>query len=369
MIYLDYSATTPVDDRVLRRFVKQNRMAFANPNSHHALGVFANGVVDAALRSIRKSLLWKGLVVPTSGATEANNLAILGVAKAMAHRGKHMITTAFEHSSVTACFQQLQKEGYEVDIVDHRPDGTVDLDDLKRLLRKDTILVSVAAVQSEIGFLQDLFALGTCVHNHSKALFHTDATQAVGKSNVDLTQADLVSLTAHKLYGLKGVGALLVHKNVSLAPQILGGHSTTVYRSGTPSAPLIDSLAFAIRLALRELPERESVVQQRYLRLASAVDEISGFQFNRTPACLPHIVNFSIDSIAANDLQARLSAHGIMISTQSACRQGDQASLAVLRLFEDEHRAKTSVRVSLSHLTTEEEIDRLMEALKQEVRR
>jgi cysteine desulfurase len=369
MIYLDYSATTPVDDRVLRRFVKHNKIAFANPNSHHALGFSANRIVEDALQSIRSSLFWKGIVVPTSGATEANNLAILGIAKALEHQGRHLITTAFEHSSVTACFQKLQKEGFEVDIVDHRQDGTVDLDDLKRLLRHDTILVSVAAVQSEIGFMQDLSALSACVHEHSRALFHTDATQAIGKTTVDLSHVDLASLTAHKIYGLKGVGALLIAQGVALTPQILGGHSTTVFRSGTPSAPLIDSLAYAIRLAIQELPMREQTTHERYLRFESAVRDIPGVHFNRTPACLPHIVNFSIESILAGDLQARLSQRDIMISTQSACRQGDQASLAVLRLFEDERRAQTSVRVSLSHWTTEDDIDRLIDALKLEVAR
>lgn len=364
MNYLDYSATTPVDPRVLERFYKENQTHFANPNSHHQAGIEAKQVVDKALVSLRNSLYWHDAVIPVSGATEANNLAILGAARANARHGRHLITSAFEHSSVTACFQQLQKEGFEVDIVEHEADGTVDLASLKELLRADTILVSVVAVQSEIGFAQPLKQLGECIHTHSKALFHTDATQALGKIELDLSDVDLASITAHKIYGLKGIGALLVKSGVLLEPQILGGHSTSVYRSGTPSAPLIDSLAYAVELAVGELPNRQAIVRSHLERLLNGLSGIAGCTLNRTSVCVPHIVNFGIPPIPAHVLQEALSKQGILISTQSACRQDDQASLAVLRLWDSEERAVSSVRVSLSHWTTLQEIDDLIDALK-----
>jgi cysteine desulfurase len=264
---------------------------------------------------------------------------------------------------VTACFQQLQKEGFEVDIVDHLADGTVDLTALSELLRDDTILVSVVAVQSEIGFAQPLQQIGALVHSRSKAWFHTDATQALGKTELDLSEVDLASLTAHKIYGLKGIGALLQRDGISLEPQILGGHSTSVYRSGTPSAPMIDSLAYAVELACRELNVRRSIVFDRLERLVHGLKAIPGCVLNSTSACVPQIVNFSVPPIPARTLQENLSDQGILISTQSACRQDDQASLAVLRMWDSEERARQSVRVSLSHLTTTAQIDELLEAL------
>lgn len=363
MNYLDYSATTPVDPRVLERFVKENQSHFANPNSQHRAGLDAKRTVDAALASIRESLPWNGDVIPVSGATEANNLAILGAARANVRHGRHVITTAFEHSSATACFQQLQKEGFEVDIVDHQADGTVDLESLIQLLRPDTILVSVVAVQSEIGFAQPLKRLGETIHRRSKALFHTDATQALGKIELDLSEVDLASVTAHKIYGLKGIGALLVRESVRLEPQILGGHSTSVYRAGTPSAPLIDSLAYAVRLAVTERESRVKIVQDRLARLLEGLAAVPGCVLNRTSACVPQIVNFSLPPLPAKTLQAMLSDQGILISTQSACRQDDQASLAVLRLWDSPERARSSVRVSLSHLTTAAQIEELIRAL------
>jgi len=367
MNYLDYCATTPVDPRVLERFVLENQTHFANPNSQHQAGLEAKRTVDAALASIRESLVWNGEVIPVSGATEANNLAILGVARANVRNGRHVITTAFEHSSATACFQQLQKEGFEVEVVDHLVDGTVDLESLSQLLRNDTILVSVVAVQSEIGFAQPLKRLGETIHRRSKALFHTDATQALGKTELDLTEVDLASVTAHKIYGLKGVGALLVKNGVALEPQVLGGHSTSVYRAGTPTEPLIDSLAYAIRLAVREREARVKIAQDRLKLLIEGLAAIPGCVLNRTTACVPQIVNFSLPPIPAKTLQTTLSDQGILISTQSACRQDDQASLAVLRLWDNPERARSSVRVSLSHLTTAAQIEDLIRALEKAV--
>lgn len=364
MIYLDYSATTPVDPRVMERFLVSNQRYFANPNSQHEAGLLARQGIEEALKGLRDALSWAGEIIPVSGATEANNLAILGIAHALSSRGKHLITTAFEHSSATACFQQLQKEGFEVDIVDVLNDGTVDLDDLKRLLRNDTILVSIVAVQSEIGFAQDLVSLGSLIHRHSNALFHTDATQALGKLPLDLSMVDLASVTAHKIYGFKGIGALLLSKGVSPVPQILGGHSTTVFRSGTPSTPLVDSLAFSVQLAIAELDARRKIVVKRQNQLLDGLRTLPGAVLNRTPACIPHIVNFSLPPLSARTLQSLLSEQGIMISTQSACRQDDQASLAVLRLFESEERARSSIRVSVSHWTTEDEIDAILSALR-----
>ncbi|MCK7484890.1 MAG: cysteine desulfurase [Bacillus subtilis] len=358
MIYLDYSATTPAEIDVVERFAKLNQIAFANPNSVHRAGKEANDIVLKANHRILQAMgLEQFTVIQTSGATEANNLAIKGIALAMQTRGKHVITTAYEHSSVTACFNELQRLGYEVEIVSTLPDGSIDLDDLRSLLRADTILVSIAAVSSELGIAQPLAAIAEVVHQERNALFHSDITQAIGKIEVAFGNLDLMTFTAHKIYGLKGVGALVLKDSLALIPQIHGGRSTSAFRSGTPSAPLADSLAEVVERAIRCLPERISQVAKTYDHFERLGNEFPGLVFNRTARSIPQIVNFSLPGYKAFWLQQQLSDFDIMVSTQSACRESDSASLAVLRLFHDEARATSSLRVSLSHLTTTAEID------------
>jgi cysteine desulfurase len=370
MIYLDYSATTPASIDVVERFARLNQTAFANPNSVHRAGKEANEVIQKANQRILHAMgLSRYSVIQTSGATEANNLAIKGVAFASQSKGKHVITTAYEHSSVTACFNELQRLGFSVDIVGTDQDGSVDLDELKELLRDDTILVSIAAVSSELGIAQPLQAISDIVRSAKNALFHSDITQAIGKIEVPFSSMDLFSFTAHKIYGLKGVGALVLRESLALIPQIHGGRSTTAYRSGTPSAPLSDSLAEVVERAIRELGDHHTVVASLFAHFEEAGTKFPGLVFNRTERSIPHIVNFSIPGFKAAWLQHELSEQDIMVSTQSACRESDSASLAVLRLFDDEARATSSLRVSLSHLTTITEIDQFYVALRTVVKR
>jgi cysteine desulfurase len=370
MIYLDYSATTPASIDVVERFVRLNQTAFANPNSVHRVGKEANEIVQKANQRILHAMgLRQYSVIQTSGATEANNLAIKGVAFAAQSKGKHVITTAYEHSSVTACFNELQRLGFAVDIVGTDSDGSVDLAELKDLMRDDTILVSIAAVSSELGIAQPLQAISKVIRTSKNALFHSDITQAIGKIEVPFSCLDLCSFTAHKIYGLKGVGALVLRESLALIPQIHGGRSTSVYRSGTPSAPLADSLAEAVERAVRELSEHQNTVATIFTRFEQLGNLFPGLIFNRTNRSIPHIVNFSIPGFKAAWLQNELSEKDVMVSTQSACRESDAASLAVLRLFDDEARATSSLRVSLSHLTTISEIERFFAVLSKIVQR
>ena len=235
MIYLDYSANTPADSRVLERFCEVERSCPGNANSHHQAGRDAKLVIDHATQSIAGLLSAQPAeVIYTSGASEANNFALKGLAKLSRHLGKHIISTPLEHSSVSGTLTALQEQGYEIDLVDIRRDGTIDLEHLKELLRPDTIAVAVTLVDSELG---------------------VDATQAVGKLPVSFEGVDTMSLTAHKFYGLNGIGLLLKRRRLALEPLIHGGESTTIYRSGTPTIALAASLETALNSAVNELPE------------------------------------------------------------------------------------------------------------------
>ena len=244
MIYLDYSANTPADSRVLGRFCEVERSCPGNANSRHQAGRDAKLVIDHATQSIAGLLSAQPAeVIYTSGASEANNFALKGLAKLSRHLGKHIISTPLEHSSVSGTLTALQEQGYEIDLVDIRRDGTIDLEHLKELLRPDTIAVAVTLVDSELGVVQPVKEISEILQAWPNCHLHVDATQAVGKIPVSFEGVDSMSLTAHKFYGLNGIGLLIKRRNLALEPLIHGGESTTIYRSGTPTVALASSLA------------------------------------------------------------------------------------------------------------------------------
>ena len=231
MIYLDYSATTPVNEEVIDTYSKVCREFIGNPNSLHSLGVKAKKLIDASTEQIAKILGVKtNEIIYTSGSSESNNTAIKGVCLMYANRGHHIITTELEHSSVIAPIQYLQKQGFDVDFVKLDHNGMVDLDDLERLITDDTILVSIASVNSEVGVKQDLEAISNVIRKHSKVIFHSDVTQSIGKDKIDFSLLDLASISCQKFYGMKGIGALIKRENLMIEPLIHGGKSTTIHR-------------------------------------------------------------------------------------------------------------------------------------------
>ena len=239
MIYLDYSANTPVDPRVLDRFCTVERSCIGNANSHHQAGAAAKAEIDASTMKIASLLgVQPAEVIYTSGASESNNFALKGLARLSRHVGKHIISTPLEHSSVSGTLTALQEQGCEIDLVDIQRDGTIDLEHLKDLLRPDTIAVAVTLVDSELGVVQPVDKIAEILKDHPNCHLHVDATQAVGKIPVSFEGVDTMSLTAHKFYGLNGIGLLLKRRNLALEPLIHGGESTTIYRSGTPTVAL-----------------------------------------------------------------------------------------------------------------------------------
>ncbi len=369
MIYLDYSATTPVNDEVLDTFCKVSRNFVGNPNSLHKLGVEAKELIDASTRQIEDILkLHDKEVIYTSGASESNNTAIMGVVRKYPNRGHHIITTRLEHSSIIAPISALQNEGYEVSFVDLDENGLVTIENLKKLIRDDTVLVSIGCVNSELGIIQDIDRLGKFLKKYPKLIFHSDITQAIGKIKLNLDNVDLASFSAQKFYGLKGVGCLIKNKNIKIEPLIYGGKSTTVYRSGTPAVALIVSLAKALRLVYEDFDNRYNYVKGLNSYLREELSKIDDVHINSSLESSPYILNISIKNIKSEVMLHALESEDIYISTQTACSKGG-SSIGVLEITKNEDYALHSLRISLSYLTTKEELDVFLKVFKEQMRK
>ena len=363
MIYLDYSATTPVREEVIDTYARVCREFIGNPNSLHSLGVKSKELIDASSEQIANILGVKpSEIIYTSGASESNNTAIKGVCFKYQNRGKHIITTELEHSSIIAPLNYLTTLGYEVDFVSLDSNGLVDLDDLKNKLREDTVLVTIASVNSEVGVKQDLEKISEIVHNNGRTLFHSDVTQSIGKEKINFSCLDLASLSCQKFYGMKGIGALIKRDNLVIEPLIHGGKSTTVFRSGTPATPLIASFAKALRLAYEDYEDKyQKVVDlKRHLIEKLATLDVT---INSNDFCLPHMVNISLHGIKSEVMLHALEEKDVFVSTQTACSVGNY-SKAVYAITHNKDLASSSLRISLSYLTTFEELDEFFEIFK-----
>lgn len=364
MVYLDYSATTPVNEEVLNTYVEVTKKYIGNPNSLHKLGIEAKQLIDAATKQVADIFgVSSNEVIYTSGASEANNLAIKGIC--FKHTGKHIITTELEHSSVSEAVKYMEKLGYQVSYVKLDNKGLVDLADLENLIRSDTVLVSIAAVNSEVGVVQDLEAISKIVKKYPKVFFHSDMTQSIGKMKVNLAYVDLASVSAQKFYGMKGIGCLIKKANIDIEPLIHGGKSTTIFRSGTPATPLIVSFAKALRLAYVDFDKKNQHVLELHDCLINRLNSLDVL-INSNEFCLPYIVNISLKGIKPETMLHALEQDDIYISTQTACSTGNY-SLAVFAVTNDMEKASHSIRVSLSYLTTKEEIDIFVNSLEKHI--
>ena len=361
MIYLDYSANTPVDTRVLEQFCAVERRCIGNANSHHQAGSAAKAEIDAATIKIASLLgVQPAEIIYTSGASEANTLK--GLARLSRHVGRHIISTPLEHSSVSGTLTALQEQGYEIDLLDVKQDGTVDLEHLKDLLRPDTICVAITLVDSELGVVQPVQEIAAILKAYPHCHLHVDATQAVGKIPVSFEGVDTMSLTAHKFYGLNGIGLLIKRRNLALEPLIHGGESTTIYRSGTPTVALASSLACALDLAVTDLPGRVDHVAKLNAELRAALSTYPLVRINSPEHAIPHVLNLSVRNVKGTVFQRELDAKGVCVSVKSACSSDGLPSRAVFAVSRDRRNALSSWRISLSHLTTEDEIKAFLQA-------
>lgn len=366
-IYLDYASNTPVDKDVLNTFNEITLKYFANPNSTHILGKVTNKKIQETTENIIKELSKKANldenmeIIYTSGSSESNNLAIKGIAKSYKENGKHIISTFLEHSSVSSPLTYLKEQGYEIDIVNITNEGKVDLEHLKSLIRKDTILVSICYVDSEVGIVQPIEEIAKIVKEYPNCFFHVDCTQAVGKINIDLKNIDLISFAPHKFYGLNGFGALIKNKEIVLEPLINGGASTTIYRSGTPVIGQICALEKALEISFDNLEERKKYVKNINKKLRENLSKYKDAKINTISDENPFILNISVNGVKATEFKNKLEEYGVCISIKSACTITITPSRIVMAMTHDRKRALDSFRISLSHLVKESEINKFLE--------
>lgn len=373
-VYLDHSATTPVDPRVVEAMLPYLTAKFGNPSSVHFYGQEARAAVDRARREVADLVGARpNEVVFLSGGTEANNLAVRGHCEQATDHGRHIITTAIEHSSVRGICESLERRDWEVTRLPVYGDGIVRVEDVRAALRPDTVLVTVMLANNEIGTIQPVAEIGAIVRERREAgqkhlRLHTDAVQGVSgmRVDVDALGCDLLSMSAHKLYAPKGVGALYVRRGVRLAQQNIGGHQERERRGGTEAVPLIVAFGEAARLTRVELEERSDRVRSLRERFESGVESrVSDIVHNGDRAQrLPGVSNISFRFIEGEGLLINLDMQGVAVSTGSACSSGSLEPSPVIRaLGRDDELARGSIRFSLGKDTTEEEIDYVLEVL------
>jgi cysteine desulfurase len=373
-VYLDNSATTPVDPRVVETMMTYLTEKFGNASSVHFYGQEARVALDRARREVAALVNARpNEIVFLSGGTEANNLAIRGIAEAAVEHGRHIITSQIEHSAVRGVCDALEKRGWEVTRLPVYSVGIVRVEDVRAALRPDTVLITVMLANNEIGTIQPVAEIGAFVQEERargrKYLWlHTDAVQAAGRMTVDVEalNCDLLSLSAHKLHAPKGVGALYVRRSVRLAPQSIGGHQERERRAGTEAVPSIDAFGKAAALAREELQTRIEYLSRLRDRFEAGVEaRVSDIVFNGDRARrLPHLSNISFRFIEGEGLLINLDMQGVAVSTGSACSSGSLEPSPVIRaLGRDDELARGSIRFSLGKDTTEEDIDYVLEVL------
>ena len=355
MIYLDYSANTPADPEVLRCLAETEIRFPGNPNSNHAAGRAAREEMARVTEEAARLLGVLPLeILFNSGASEGNNTAIKGLVQLA--RGRHIVSTPLEHASVSACLEVLKGQGYEVELVNVSPNGKISLPHLQSLLRPDTALVAITAVDSELGAVQPLREVQALLRNFPDCRLHVDVTQAVGKIPLSLKGADTAALSAHKFYGPGGCGILFKGRSLNLPPLIHGGASATLYRSGTPALGLAAAQTKALSLASEHFEKRLDMVSAHNRELRRFFAAFPKVRINSPADAIPHILNLSVEGVRGPAFQSALDQEDVCVSVKSACSSDGAPSRAVLAVTGDRRNALASWRISLSHQTTSEEL-------------
>jgi cysteine desulfurase len=373
-VYLDHSATTPSDQRVVEAMLPYLTEKFGNASSVHSFGQEARAAVDSARRQVAAFVGARtNEIVFTSGGTEANNLAIRGLCEGAQHHGRHIITSAIEHPSVRSSIQTLEQRGWEATQLPVYDDGIVRVEDVRAALRPDTILISVMMANNEIGTIQPIAEIGALVRverarGRRHLWLHSDAVQAAGRVPIDVESlgCDLLSLSAHKIYAPKGTGALFVRRGVRLIQQQVGGHQERERRGGTEAVANVVAFGAAVELAQRELPERNEHTQRLRDRFEKQIAESVGeIVFNgNSEQRLPHLSNISFRFIEGEGLLIHLDMQGIAVSTGSACSSGTiEPSPIIQALGRDEELARGSIRFSFGKDNTGEDVDYVLDVL------
>lgn len=365
MIYFDNSATTMIDERVLETFNKVCKNYPGNANSLHSLGIKSKELEEYATTTLANLLgVQKDEIIYTSGATESNNTVLKGIASKYHSRGNHIIISPLEHSSIIETAKYLESKGFIIDYLQVNEDGLINLDHLKELLNDRTILVSISYVDSELGIKQNIKEIKKIINNFPKCYFHVDATQAIGKIKVDFNDMDFMSMSGHKIFGMKGIGLLLKKKNIVIDNLIHGGKSTTTFRSGTPPLPLICSLMKAIELIIPNIENNYKHVEKLNKLLVDNLQTYNNIHINSTKNSIPYIINFSLGNIKPETFIHAMEEKEIYLSTRSACSTSDY-SRSIYAIYQDTDIASHSIRISLSYKNTIEEVQKFNTAFKE----
>ncbi|MEG1559049.1 MAG: cysteine desulfurase family protein [Bacilli bacterium] len=369
MIYLDYSATTFVLDEVLNSYVLVTKDFIGNANSIHSLGVKSKELMVKATNQIANILgVNSNEIIYTSGASESNSAAIKGICYKYINRGKHIISSYAEHKSVLDTLDYLSHQGFTVSYVKLLDNGQIDLNDLYNIIREDTILITLCGVNSECGFKAPLKTIRqVMVKKKSKAFFHSDMTQALGKRTFSLSDVDAASFSAHKIYAPKGIGILYKKESLEIEPMIFGFSTNAPYRGGTPSLALIVAFSKAMRIMNDNYKDHLKYVESLNKKLIDFFKKYN-IRINSYESCVPHIISISLLDIKGETFVHAMEYHNIFISTNSACSSGKE-SIVLKSITNDNKVSETSVRISISPYTTMNEITEFMVCFDKEYRK
>lgn len=366
MIYLDNSATTKVSKKAAEKATYMMTECFANPSSLHSFGFSAEMEIKNTKKALAAALYCReGEIYFTSGGTEANNTAIIGAAEANSRRGKKIVVSSIEHSSVLDAADCLYKKGFEIVRIAPDKNGVISPESVARAVDENTILVSVMLVNNEVGSIQDIATIAAAARRrNSSVLVHSDAVQGFGKIpvNVGKLGVDMLSVSAHKIGGPKGVGALFVKKGTKISPMIFGGEQQNRFRPGTENAPAIAAFGVALTQALESMPQNYKAVKELRENLADRLSKIENIEMNSPENALPYVVNFSTNAIKSETLIHFMEKKEIYVSGGSACAKGSRSHV-LTAMGLSQKNIDTAVRVSFSHENTNADVDAFVNAL------
>jgi cysteine desulfurase len=368
-IYFDHCAATPVLPEVSKVYTEISKLYFANTSSLHSFGLEAKKIIDQSRKCISDIFNVKEEeIIFTSGATESNNLAILGTIKALKSRVNyplHVIVSVIEHPSVINCYKQLEKEGIEVSYLPVNDKGVVSLDDVKSAIKKNTVLISIMHVNNETGSIQPISEIADYIKSQSDIIIHVDGVQGFGKVDLDLTNIDLYTISGHKLGGIKGNGILMARKEVSLSSIMYGGNQEYGIRPGTIDVAGVRALEEAIRISYEGKSKRLKKLISIHNLIYSSLEVNKNVVINnlRWPNSAPHIINFSYPGISSAILIKMLDMYGIIVSSQSACSSGLSESRILKEMYNNRRISTSSIRISFDESISLGEVEYLIDSI------
>ena len=372
-IYLDNAATTKALPEVTAAMMNALENNYANPSSLHRFGLKTEKILKNSRKIIADYLGVKSKeIIFTSGGTESNNLAIRGITKAYKNRGRHLITSPIEHSSVAELFKALENEGWQVDRVKVDQGGHIDLEHLRSLITEKTLLVSIMQVNNELGTVQPTQKIAEIIKEENPlSFFHVDGVQAFGKlySNLSEWPVDLYSISGHKIHGPKGIGALYIKEGTNLKPLVYGGGQERNLRSGTENIPAIAGLGEAVKKLpkLSAAKDSDNNLNQKREYLLNSLQKIEEVVINSPAAGAPHIINFSLPGFKGETILHALESHGVYISTGSACSSKRKGSRIINACGLSEERSESALRVSLNRAVTNDDLNYFIKTLKEQI--